>query len=107
MDPFTAITATVSAGAVVVGMYTKIKGTRQEARDKKLESLQNEIAAHAESDKALIKLIDEGKCQGLSDIKKLKKQIKQVFERHPEQVVLLGKKVEKCIEIAKKQNKKS
>lgn len=102
MDPITGLTAIVGAGAVVTGMYKSIKEARAESKEQKLKTLAAEIQANADSDRRLLDLVKEGKCDGIADAKRFRKLMKEVFKRHPDQEAILGKKAEKCFEIAKR-----
>ena len=106
MDPATIITAGVSGVTSLVQIIQKAKqGSKDkkvENTQKKIEARQLEIKAHEGSDRQLLKMVEEGKCEGIGDVKKFKKLMKEVFERHPEEQAVLGLKLKKCCEIAKK-----
>jgi hypothetical protein len=101
MDPTAAITTTVGAANIVTDMYTKIKEARAKGREKKLKNLAEEKLAFKDSDRQILELVERGKCDGIK-AKDLKKLMKDVFRRNPEQQLILGHKVQKCYEIEKK-----
>ena len=110
MDPISGVTAGVGAASVVTDMYAKIKKARAEGKIAKAEALMKEleareaaIKAYADSDRALLRIIREGKCEGVGKkIKDFEKQMDGVFTRYPEQRAILGKKYERCLAIAKR-----